>query len=204
MTIWCVCNRPDQPPTIKSKPAATPFATATRTVAPKDNSLAVEAVKTTTLLSLFGAPSSKRPSTRTHQLSFVERQRMHSIAFKLSQRWQLLVFAIFINVISQTTSTGINSDSTLKSATFAINSNANFAPSSITTSNNGASGSGFGFNLATKASSTAATSTWPSNFFDSDRIQCPSFTDNSACPCYKFEDGNFIFVHFNIYTVRIH
>lgn len=36
---------------------------------------------------------------------------------------------------------------------------------------------------------TAAASTWSSNFFDSDRIQCPSFVDNSACPCYKFEDG---------------
>lgn len=22
-----------------------------------------------------------------------------------------------------------------------------------------------------------------------DNTQCPSFTDNSACPCYKFEDG---------------
>ncbi|XP_031636562.1 protein artichoke [Contarinia nasturtii] len=36
---------------------------------------------------------------------------------------------------------------------------------------------------------TAAASTWASNFFDADRIQCPSFVDNSACPCYKFEDG---------------
>lgn len=23
------------------------------------------------------------------------------------------------------------------------------------------------------------------------RVQCPSFADNSACPCYKFEDGKF-------------
>lgn len=26
-----------------------------------------------------------------------------------------------------------------------------------------------------------------------DSTQCPSFTDNSACPCYKFEDGELIF-----------
>lgn len=25
-----------------------------------------------------------------------------------------------------------------------------------------------------------------------DNTQCPSFTDNSACPCYKFEDGKLI------------
>lgn len=24
-------------------------------------------------------------------------------------------------------------------------------------------------------------------------VQCPSFTDNSACPCYKFEDGEYHF-----------
>lgn len=41
---------------------------------------------------------------------------------------------------------------------------------------------------------TPAASTRPSNIFESDRIQCPSFVDNSACPCYKFEDGKLIFV----------
>lgn len=44
---------------------------------------------------------------------------------------------------------------------------------------------------------TAAASTWSSNFFDADRIQCPSFVDNSACPCYKFEDGKYSFRSFS-------
>lgn len=43
---------------------------------------------------------------------------------------------------------------------------------------------------------TAAASSWSSNFFDADRIQCPSFVDNSACPCYKFEDGEYAFNSF--------
>lgn len=29
-------------------------------------------------------------------------------------------------------------------------------------------------------------------FTTDDNTQCPSFTDNSACPCYKFEDGKLI------------
>lgn len=45
-----------------------------------------------------------------------------------------------------------------------------------------------------KVYATPAASTWPSNIFESDRIQCPSFVENSACPCYKFEDGKLIFV----------
>lgn len=24
-------------------------------------------------------------------------------------------------------------------------------------------------------------------------IECPAISDNSACPCYKFEDGEFAF-----------
>lgn len=30
------------------------------------------------------------------------------------------------------------------------------------------------------------------NTVNDDSTQCPSFTDNSACPCYKFEDGKII------------
>lgn len=32
---------------------------------------------------------------------------------------------------------------------------------------------------------------WSSNFFESERIQCPSFVDNSACPCHKLDEGKF-------------
>lgn len=50
-----------------------------------------------------------------------------------------------------------------------------------------------------KLYATPSASTRPSNIFESDRIQCPSFVENSACPCYKFEDGKLMFVifHFN-------
>lgn len=30
----------------------------------------------------------------------------------------------------------------------------------------------------------------------SNEIECPSFVDNSACPCYKFEDGEFFYEDF--------
>lgn len=40
-----------------------------------------------------------------------------------------------------------------------------------------------------KLYATPDASTRPASFFETDRIQCPSFVENSACPCYKFEDG---------------
>lgn len=45
-----------------------------------------------------------------------------------------------------------------------------------------------------KLYATPDASTRPSHFFETDRIQCPSFVENSACPCYKFEDGKLIFI----------
>lgn len=199
MTIWCVCNRPDQP---------LPTTTRTTTIKSKTKSITAHNSLSSSALKLTFVPSSlsARPANSKSHPSFVERRRMHSIALKLSQCWQLLVFAIFISVIGRTTST-VGSDNA-QPAAFAINSNANFASSSSSSSVASPNNGGFNFNsaaTATKLSSTAvaAPSTWPSNFFDSDRIQCPSFVDNSACPCYKFEDGNLI-LYFTRGFIRIY
>lgn len=89
--------------------------------------------------------------------------RMHVIALNLSHCWRLILYAIIISVISR--------------APPPVNGN-----SSSSSSNNAGM-------QAAKMLPTPAASTWSSNFFDADRIQCPSFVDNSACPCYKFEDG---------------
>lgn len=89
--------------------------------------------------------------------------RMHVIALNLSHCWRLILYAIIISVISR-------------------------APPPV---NSKSSNNAVGMSAA-KMLPTPAASTWPSNFFDADRIQCPSFVDNSACPCYKFEDGKYI------------
>lgn len=34
-------------------------------------------------------------------------------------------------------------------------------------------------------------------------IHCPSLTVNSACPCYKFDDGKFLFSFLFLYTHTI-
>lgn len=46
---------------------------------------------------------------------------------------------------------------------------------------------------SSSASSSLQSTQWSSSFFQPDQIHCPSLTDNPACPCYKFDDGNFIF-----------
>lgn len=45
---------------------------------------------------------------------------------------------------------------------------------------------------ATASVGTASTVTWPPTFFHSEYIQCPSLADNPTCPCYKFDDGNYV------------
>lgn len=99
-------------------------------------------------------------ATASHQTWHVKWLRMHVIALKLSHCWRLILYAIIISVISRT-------------------------PPHVNANN----GNAIGSSSSSKMQPTTAASTWPSNFFDSDRIQCPSFVDNSACPCYKFEDG---------------
>lgn len=95
---------------------------------------------------------------------------MHVIALKLSHCWRLILYAIIIITVISRTPPHVNANS---------NNNAN-VPGRV----------------AAKTLPTPAASTWSSNFFDADRIQCPSFVDNSACPCYKFEDGKWISVRF--------
>lgn len=91
----------------------------------------------------------------------VKWMHMHVNALKLSHCWRLILYAIIISVISR-------------------------APPTV----NGYNGAGVnGPSSSSKMLATASASIWPSNFFDADRIQCPSFVNNSACPCYKFEDG---------------
>lgn len=94
---------------------------------------------------------------------------MHVIALKLSHCWRLILYAIIIITIISRAPPRVNGISNAKVAGMA----------------------------AAKMLPTPAASTWSSNFFDADRIQCPSFVDNSACPCYKFEDGKLIFLHTN-------
>lgn len=100
----------------------------------------------------------------SHALQHIEwPSRMHVIALKLSHCWRLIFYAIII--------IGVISRTPLPVYGY---SNANAAGMTA---------------AAAKMLPTPAASTWSSNFFDADRIQCPSFVDNSACPCYKFEDG---------------
>lgn len=111
-------------------------------------------------------------SSRRANLLFVKWLRMHVIALQLSHCWCLILYAIIISVISSVTP--------IAQANNVMATSNGIIPSKMHST-----------------SAAAAASTWPSNFFDSDRIQCPSFVDNSACPCYKFEDGMSNFLFFN-------
>lgn len=171
MTIWYVRNRLDQPKaTIANQKRNKSLPLSSSTSA---KSFTRQAVATPP------PPSPPPPSppsaaaavvttaaaaTASHQTWHVKWLRMHVIALKLSHCWRLILYAIIISVISR-------------------------APPYVNASNGNAIGSSS--SSSSKMLSTAAASTWPSNFFDSDRIQCPSFVDNSACPCYKFEDGKY-------------
>lgn len=55
-----------------------------------------------------------------------------------------------------------------------------------------AASAGSSIAAAASATASAAMVTWPPTFFHSDQIQCPSLADIPTCPCYKFDDGNFI------------
>lgn len=97
--------------------------------------------------------------TNQHHPLNVKWLRMHVNAFMLSHCWHLILYYAIIISVISQ------------------------APSPV-----------YGYNGAVGSSSskmlpTPAASMWSANFFDADRIQCPSFVDNSACPCYKLEDG---------------
>lgn len=47
---------------------------------------------------------------------------------------------------------------------------------------------------ATLSAATASVVTWPPTFFHTEHIQCPSLVDNPTCPCYKFDDGNYLLI----------
>lgn len=159
MTIWYVHNRLDQP-------NAT-IANQKRNKSVSAPIIAIESVtrhvKTATQAQATSLSSSSSSSS-SHSLNVKWLPRMHVIALKLSHCWRLILYAIIISVISR--------------APPPVNGN----------NNNNAAGMIAGMQAA-KMLPTPAASTWSSNFFDADRIQCPSFVDNSACPCYKFEDG---------------
>lgn len=170
MTIWYVRNRLDQPQATianqkrnKSLSLSSSSSSSSSSAVESFTRQAAPAVTVTEAATKTAAAAvAGTVIAAGHQTWNVKWLRMHVIALKLSHCWRLILYAIIMSVISQ-------------------------APPYVNANN----GAAFGLSPSKMLPTAAAASTWPSNFFDADRIQCPSFVDNSACPCYKFEDGKF-------------
>lgn len=166
MTIWCVQNRPDVPVTVIATAKRPNILSELSVSLSSQSSTIITTTKTATEITAAAAAT---VTTQWPHPSNVKWMPMNgfAIGLKLSSCWHLILYAIIIiSVISQ-------------------------IPSTANGANNGKFGSLKMFAMADAASTSWSSS---SNFFDSDRIQCPSFVDNSACPCYKFEDGKSTFL----------
>lgn len=110
--------------------------------------------------------------TNHHHSLNVKWLRMHVNALMLSHCWHLILYYAIIISVISQAPPPVNGY-------------------------NGAVGSS-----SSKMLPTPAASMWSANFFDADRIQCPSFVDNSACPCYKLEDGKYrVFLQPNFHII---
>lgn len=100
-----------------------------------------------------------------------------------SQQWilHLLLYAIIISIISSNSGKTYTATGYLYGGVAADSAPVTIA--AITTIAN---------QIVTSNSVKTVAATWSANFFNPDQIRCPSLIENPACPCYKFDDGNFV------------
>ncbi|XP_058978013.1 chaoptin [Musca domestica] len=97
---------------------------------------------------------------------------------------------------------GNNNNNNKINSRLAVDTNNIFTSRFIRSLESGSSSSSGGGGSSTSSSSFTSSSTGPSGFMNinnqnldvglANNIECPSFDESSACPCYKFEDGLFL------------